>query len=95
MMTDQLLIILSLCIPVATMIFIFITHNKINIREAGILISSVLLIFVSTALLQRVLAGAKQKLLLLEFLTGLAIHFKVETLGMMLACIGSFLWLIN
>lgn len=95
MMTDQLLIILALCIPVATMMFIFITHNKINIREAGILTSAVLLILVTFSLLQKVLDGEQPQLFLLEFLPGLAIHFKVEPLGMMFACIASFLWLIN
>lgn len=94
-MNDQLLIILSLCIPVVTMVLIIITHNKINIRETIILTSSTLLIFVIYNLLEKVLAGAQPQLFLLEFLPGLSIHFKIEPLGMMFACIASFLWLIN
>lgn len=80
MMTNQLLIILALCIPIATMIFIF-TQNKINIRETGILVSTVLLILVTFSLLQSVLDGEQPQLFLLEFLPGLAIHFKVGTIG--------------
>jgi multicomponent Na+:H+ antiporter subunit D len=95
MMNDQLLIILSLCIPVIAIVFIAITHNNINLREACTLISSVCLIFVVYSLLPRVLQGEEPQLHLLEFLPGLAIHFKIEPLGMLFACIASFLWLIN
>ena len=95
MMSEQLLIILALCIPVAAMIFIYITHNNINVREAGILTSATLLIAVVYTLLGKVLEGGQPQLFLLEFLPGLSIHFKVEPLGMMFACIASFLWLIN
>jgi len=94
-MSDQLLIILALCIPVATSIFIVITHNNINVREAGTLFSTVCLILVVYALLQKVLNGEEPQLLVLEFLPGLAIHFRIEPLGMLFGCIASFLWLIN
>ncbi len=94
-MSDQLLITLALCIPVIATVFIVATHNSINLREAVTLISSVCLIFVVYALLQKVLNGEQPQLHLLEFLPGLAIHFKIEPLGMLFACIASFLWLIN
>lgn len=94
-MADQFLITLALCIPVGTMIFIVLTHNKINIRETGILIGSALLIFFICFLLRKVLIGEQPQLFLLEFLPELSIHFKIEPLGMLFACIASFLWLIN
>ena len=94
-MSDQLLIILALCIPVIATVFIAVTHNNINLREAGTLFSSVCLIFIVYSILQRVLNGEEPQLHLLEFLPGLAIHFKIEPLGMLFACIASFLWLIN
>ncbi|MBL1141044.1 MAG: monovalent cation/H+ antiporter subunit D family protein [Proteobacteria bacterium] len=94
-MTDQLLIILALCIPTVAAILIAVTHNNVNLRETGTLLSSVCLIFVVYNLLQIVLAGDQPQLFLLKFLPGLAIHFKIEPLGMLFACIASFLWLIN
>lgn len=94
-MTDQLLIILALCIPVIAVTLIAITHKNINLREACTLLSSVCLIFVIYSLLARVLNGEQPQYHLFEFLPGLAIHFKIEPLGMLFACIASFLWLIN
>lgn len=95
MMTDQFLITLALCIPVATLIFIVLTHNNINIRETGILTGSTILIVIIYFLLGKVLNGEHPQLFLLEFLPGLSIQFKIEPLGMLFACIASFLWLIN
>jgi multicomponent Na+:H+ antiporter subunit D len=94
-MSDQLLITLALCIPALTTVWIVITRNNINLREAGIVFSSVSLIVVVFLLLPRVLSGEEPTLHLLEFLPGLALHFKIEPLGMLFACIASFLWLIN
>jgi len=94
-MSDQMLIILALCIPAFTTVYIAITHNYSNIRETGTLISASCLIIVVYTLLQRVLAGEQPQFHLLEFLPEIALHFKIEPLGMLFACIASFLWLIN
>jgi len=94
-MTDQYLIILALCLPVMAAALIAMTHRYANVREACTLLSSVCLIFVVYSLLQGVLKGESPEFHLLEFLPGLAIHFKIEPLGMLFACIASFLWLIN
>jgi multicomponent Na+:H+ antiporter subunit D len=94
-MTDQHLIILALCIPLITAILIAITHRNINLREACTLLGSVCLILVIYSLLARVLNSEQPQYHLFEFLPGLPIHFKIEPLGMLFACIASFLWLIN
>ena len=94
-MTDQHLIMLALCIPVIAATLIAITHRHANLREACTLLSSVCLIFVIYFLLEKVLNGEQPQLHLFEFLPGLAIHFKIEPLGMLFACIASTLWLIN
>ena len=94
-MTSQLLIILALCIPVTATFLIAVMKSRVNLREACTLISSICLIFVVYSLLPRVLAGEQPQFYLFEFLPDLAIHFKVEPLGMLFACIASFLWLIN
>jgi multicomponent Na+:H+ antiporter subunit D len=94
-MTDQFLIILSLSIPAVASLLIAAIHTRINLRELCTLLSAVCLIFVVYSLLFKVLDGEQPQLHLLEFLPGLAIHFKIEPLGMLFACIASFLWLIN
>jgi multicomponent Na+:H+ antiporter subunit D len=94
-MTDQHLIMLALCIPVIAAALIAITNRHANLRETCTLLSSVCLIFVVYSLLEKVLNGEQPQLHLLEFFPSLAIHFKIEPLGMLFACIASFLWLIN
>jgi multicomponent Na+:H+ antiporter subunit D len=94
-MSEQHLILLALCIPVIATALIAIFQKNINLREVCTLVSSVCLIFVVYTLLEKVLKGEQPQLQLLEFLPGLAIHFKIEPLGMLFACIASFLWLIN
>lgn len=94
-MTEQSLITLALSIPIIAVFLIVIANKHINVRETATLASATLLIGVVFTLLERVMSGELPQLYLFEFLPGLAIHFKVEPLGMMFACIASFLWLIN
>jgi multicomponent Na+:H+ antiporter subunit D len=94
-MSNQLLIVLALCLPLAAVFFISLLQSNNNLREACTLITSVILIMVVYSLLPKVLNGEQPTLYLFEILPGLAIHFKVEPLGMLFACIASFLWLIN
>jgi multicomponent Na+:H+ antiporter subunit D len=94
-MSEQHLILLALSIPFVASILIAIIHRYANLREACTLLSSVCLIFVVYSLLEKVLNGEQPQLHFLEYLPGLAIHFKIEPLGMLFACIASFLWLIN
>ncbi len=94
-MSNQFLILLALCLPMIAAVLIALAHNKSNLREAFTLLTSIGLIFVVYSLLARVLEGEQPALHLFNILPGLAISFEIEPLGILFACIASFLWLIN
>ena len=94
-MNSQTLILVALLLPFIGALFIFLTKNNINIRETSTLIISAALIYVIYALLPDVLNGIYPELYLFNVTSTLSIHFQVEPLGMLFACIASFLWFIN
>ena len=94
-MNSQLLIISALLLPIIGIVFMALTQKNINLRETCTLITSVALIYIVYSLLPAVLNGVHPELYLFNITSSLAIHFKVEPLGMLFACIASFLWLIN
>ena len=94
-MNNQLLIISSLFIPIFGIIFILFFKKHSNLREVSTLITSVALIYCIYSLLPQVLDGLRPELELLRITNNLILHFHVEPLGMLFACIASFLWLIN
>ena len=89
------LLILALCIPLATGIGIVVTGKRPNVREAVTLIGSIALFFTVMALLPIVLSGSRPSLELVELLPGLALKFTLEPLGMLFAAIAATLWPIN
>jgi len=94
-MNSQLLILVSLIIPIIGIIFISLFKEKSNCREASTLLAAIALIFCTYSLLPNILEGVRPELVLFSITNNLAIHFKVEPFGMLFACIASFLWLIN
>ncbi len=94
-MNSQTLILVALLLPFIGALFIFLTKNNINIRETSTLIISAALIYVIYALLPDVLNGIYPELYLFNVTSTLSVHFQIEPLGMLFACIASFLWFIN
>ena len=94
-MNSQLLILVALLLPVIGVLCISLTKNNINQRETSTLIVSIALMYVVFSLLPDVLNGVNPELYLFDVTPGLSIHFKIEPLGMLFACIASFLWFIN
>jgi len=94
-MNNQLLILVALLLPVIGVLCISLTKNNINQRETSTLIVSMALMYVVYSLLPDVLNGINPELYLFDVTPGLSIHFQVEPLGMLFACIASFLWFIN
>ena len=93
--TGDRLILLSLALPVLTVIGIAISSRNQNLRESCTLLGSVVLLGVVLQLLSLVMAGARPELLLLEILPGIDIHFEVEPLGMLFATVAAILWPVN
>ncbi|MEC7875784.1 MAG: monovalent cation/H+ antiporter subunit D family protein [Pseudomonadota bacterium] len=94
-MNSQLLILAALLLPVVGVLFISLTKKNINLRETSTLIVSMALIYVVYSLLPDVLNGVYPELYLFNVTSGLSIHFQIEPLGMLFACVASFLWFIN
>ena len=94
-MNSQTLILVALLLPFIGALFIFLTKNNINIRETSTLIISAALIYVIYSLLPDVLNGIYPELYLFNVTSTLSVHFQIEPLGMLFACIASFLWFIN
>jgi len=89
------LIILSLGLPLFAALWIWFLGKSPNQREAITLISAVALLLVVLAILPLVLAGLPVRLELLAPVPGLSLAFAVEPLGMIFACVASFLWIVN
>ena len=94
-MNSQLLISASLLLPILGILFISLARKNANLREISTLIVSMALIYVVYSLLPDVLNGIYPELYLFDVTSNLVIHFQVEPLGMVFACVASFLWLIN
>lgn len=94
-MRPELSILLALCLPLFGGVLTGLFGKRPNLRDAVTLIVATALIYAIYSLLPSVIEGERPMLYLFDILPGLAIHFKVEPLGMLFACVASLLWLIN
>jgi multicomponent Na+:H+ antiporter subunit D len=94
-MTGATLIILALGLPLLAALSIWMVGNHPNQREAVTLSTAVALLLVVLAILPLLLAGLPVGLSLGAPVPGLDIAFAVEPLGMIFACVASFLWIVN
>jgi multicomponent Na+:H+ antiporter subunit D len=86
---------LSIILPILTTLAIVATGHKPNLREAVTIASSLILLYFSVNLYQGIKQGENISVAWWELLPGLQISFNIEPLGMLLALIASFLWLIT
>ena len=94
-MTGGALIALALGLPLFGALSIWIVGKHPNQREAVTLSTATALLLVVLAILPLVLAGLPVRLELGAPVPGLNIAFAVEPLGMIFACVASFLWIVN
>ena len=94
-MTGATLIILALALPLFAALSIWIVGKYPNLREAVTLTTAMALLMVVLAILPLILAGLPVRLDLIAPVPGLKIAFAVEPLGMIFACVASFLWIVN
>ena len=96
MLSVELLILLSLVLPLIGGLSVVVTgQHARNVREAITLITALLLFAVTIQIAGQVLEGARPSVELWQMLPGVALKFTVEPLGMIFALIASFLWIIN
>ncbi|MEQ9465713.1 MAG: proton-conducting transporter membrane subunit [Haliea sp.] len=84
-----------LLLPLLGAVGIAFTGRWPNVREAVSLLTAVTLAILVFSWFPEVAAGARPAVTLSEPLPGLSLALSLEPLGMMFACIASFLWIIN
>ena len=94
-MSGELLILLSLGVPLIGALLIAYTGFSPNLRETVTLISAGALFAVVWQLYGLFQTGAALTLTLAEPVPGIALAFAIEPLGMLFALIASTLWIIN
>jgi len=93
--TLELMLQLTIVIPLLSTFAIVVTGKSPNLRESVTIASCLILIFLVVNLYQGVLAGESISVFWWELLPGLSISFDIEPLGMLFALIASFLWLVT
>lgn len=94
-MSSELVLQLSLILPLCSAILIRLCARHPNLREAVTLVSSSLVLLCVVVLYCRFQAGDLIALQWLEVLPGLAIKFHIEALGMIFALVAGLLWLVT
>lgn len=95
-MTGETLIQMALGVPSLGAVGIALTRFSPNLREAVTLITAGLLFaIVVLGLLPEILAGERPEWRALTVVSGIAIEFRIEPLGMLFAAIASTLWIVN
>ncbi len=94
-MSEAMVILLTLGVPLAGAGLIALAHNHPNLRETVTIVTALVLFVLVASLVPEVLARRQPSLALLEILPGLRLEFEVEPLGMLFGLIASFLWLVT
>ncbi|MGI9519072.1 MAG: complex I subunit 5 family protein, partial [Pirellulaceae bacterium] len=94
-MTSELLIQLSLGLPLLAVVLVCLCGNFPDIREACSLAVSSVLFWVNCTLATRVFSGERPEFNLGETMPGFEIGFTVEPLGMLFALVASGLWIVT
>jgi multicomponent Na+:H+ antiporter subunit D len=87
--------VLAVTLPLYGALGIAVTGSRPNLREAVTLVTATSLIFTVFSLLPDVMAGGRPAITLWEMQPGLSLKLEVEPLGMLFACVASFLWLLT
>lgn len=94
-LTPEIMLQLSIILPLLAVIGIVATGSKPNLRESVTIAIALVLFYLVTSLYFGLKQGASISVHWFELLPGLKISFSVEPLGMLFALIASFLWIIT
>ncbi len=94
-MSTEALIYACFAVPLIGAVFIILAGSYPNLREAVTLVTAGFLFLCVAHLVPTVEAGIRPSITLLEMLPGLSIAFTIEPLGMIFACVASFLWIVT
>ncbi len=94
-MSYELLLQMSIVVPLLASVLIVITSKHPNVREGVTIVSAVILIYIVTQLYTGHISGNQISAFWWELMPGLSVSFVVEPLGLLFALIASFLWLVT
>ena len=94
-MSPEITIQAALITPLIGAVLIAFSSRWPNLRETITLVTATILFVLVASLYPEIMAGGRPSLVIGEMLPGLSIAFTVEPLGLIFACIASFLWIIN
>ena len=94
-MSSEITIQAALITPLIGAVLIAFSGRWPNLRETITLVTATILFVLVASLYPEIMAGGRPSLVIGEMLPGLSIAFTVEPLGLIFACIASFLWIIN
>ena len=86
---------LTLAVPVAGALFIWLAKSRPNLREGVTLVTSLVLFGLVLTILAPVIDGARPSVKLVEIYPGFDLTFTVEPLGASFAVLASFLWIVT
>jgi len=86
---------LTLIVPIAGALLIWLARSRPNLREGITLATAVILFGVVLAIVVPVVAGERPSATLVEIYPGFDLTFTVEPLGASFATIASFLWIVT
>jgi multicomponent Na+:H+ antiporter subunit D len=86
---------LTLGVPIAGALLIWLARSRPNLREAITLATAVILFGLVLIVLAAVVAGERPSATLVEIYPGFELTFTVEPLGASFATIASFLWIVT
>lgn len=95
MIPPYLAIALSIGLPLAGCLAIWLLDKAPNLREAATLLTGAILIVCSLTVFLAVGAGGTPQLFVFEVIDGLPIAFRAEPLGALFGVIASGLWFVN
>jgi len=91
----EVMLQLTITIPLLAILGIITARKSPNIREAITITASIILLYIVVKLYQSLLSGKTVDVFWWEIMPNLSISFSIEPLGMIFALIASFLWLIT
>ena len=94
-MMAETILPLTLAVPVAGALFIWLAKSRPNLREGVTLVTSLVLFGLVLTILAPVIDGARPSVKLVEIYPGFDLTFTVEPLGASFAVLASFLWIVT
>ena len=94
-MSAETLMLTTMLLPLAGVIGIISARNNPNVREGITLLTSVIVAFLVLTIANRFLNGEEFSLTIAEPLPGIAIAFRIESLGVLFSLVAGLLWVVT